>query len=166
MVCILVFFVFFVSLLIIQVKKFRLNGFSRLLTQAYNLSRLETDNARRAAYEIVLANRYINLGVLYKDSNPSTPEKLETAEKKFLKSLELHRTLDNLEGIAQVSGNLGQLYLDTGRTNEAANLIRDAYDIVQKRGNPISIQYAAMNMGMLADRTNKLEEAIAWYTCE
>ncbi|RUS28659.1 hypothetical protein BC938DRAFT_481627 [Jimgerdemannia flammicorona] len=97
---------------------------------------------------------------------PQSDANKTSAELHMQRSLDLHRKNDNVEGIAQVSGNLGQLYMDTGRATEAAGLITDAYETVKKMGNQVSIQYAAMNMGLLADRNGKPEEAVAWYTCE
>ncbi|RUS26595.1 hypothetical protein BC938DRAFT_470548 [Jimgerdemannia flammicorona] len=141
-----------------------LNMYNFAIQNAESLANLEKDPSRKAAYEIVLANRLMNLGVLYKELEPLSDANKANAEQNLQRSLDLHRKNDNVEGIAQVSGNLGQLYMDTGRDTEAASLISDAYETVKKRGNHVSIQYAAMNMGLLADRNGRPEEAVAWYT--
>ncbi|RUS33479.1 hypothetical protein BC938DRAFT_471466 [Jimgerdemannia flammicorona] len=141
-----------------------LNMYNLAIQNAESLANLEKDPSRKAAYEIVLANRLMNLGVLYKEFEPQSGANQANAEQHLQRSLDLHRKNDSVEGIAQVSGNLGQLYLDTGRSAEAAGLITDAYETVKERGNHISIQYAAMNMGILADRSGKPEEAVSWYT--
>ncbi|RUS31544.1 LOW QUALITY PROTEIN: hypothetical protein BC938DRAFT_477599, partial [Jimgerdemannia flammicorona] len=141
-----------------------LDMYNLAIQNAESLANLEKDPSRKAAYEIVLANRLMNLGVLYKEYEPQSDTNQANAEQHLQRSLNLHRKNDSVEGIAQVSGNLGQLYMDIGRAAEAATLITDAYETVKKRGNHVSIQYAAMNMGMLADRNEKPEEAVAWYT--
>ncbi|KAJ3106919.1 hypothetical protein HDU96_008058 [Phlyctochytrium bullatum] len=74
----------------------------------------------------------------------------ERAHALFQRAFDLHRSADNLEGIAQASGNLGQLYLETGWRTEAAELLSDAYDIVKSRNDPVALQHACMNMGLSA----------------
>ncbi|KAJ3323548.1 hypothetical protein HDU76_013611 [Blyttiomyces sp. JEL0837] len=95
-------------------------------------------------------------------------ETQQRAKDLFMRSLDLHRAVDNLEGIAQVSGNIGQLYLDVNNIPEAANYIRDGYDIIVKSAktngmDPIAMQYACMNMGYLADRQGRPSEAVTFY---
>ncbi|KAJ3246381.1 hypothetical protein HK104_007889, partial [Borealophlyctis nickersoniae] len=69
-----------------------------------------------------------------------------------------------MEGFAQTAGNLGQLLIDEARLGEAEELIRDAYEVVKAKGDSVAIQYACMNMGILATAQNRPTEAIAWYT--
>ncbi|KAJ3282056.1 hypothetical protein HDU76_008787 [Blyttiomyces sp. JEL0837] len=92
----------------------------------------------------------------------------QRAKDLFMRSLDLHRAVDNLEGIAQVSGNIGQLYLDVNNVHEAATYIRDGYDIIVQSAttngmDPIAMQYACMNMGYLADRQGRPSEAVTFY---
>ncbi|KAJ1552437.1 hypothetical protein HK405_011326, partial [Cladochytrium tenue] len=137
---------------------------------------------------ITLAGHLSNLGVLYKDLDvdervarrgkageegtvPLTANQQKAVELST-RARELHRGVDNIEGIAQTSGNFGQLYLDVNDYARAETLIRDAYDMVRRSGErapateagTIAMQYACMNMGYLADRMGKPVEAVTWYT--
>ncbi|KAJ1552768.1 hypothetical protein HK405_010091, partial [Cladochytrium tenue] len=147
-----------------------------------------TDEERRRRYTTALAGRLSNLGVLYKDLNFASqnpqggapgrakPLPLNSNQQKavdlFSRALELHRSVDNVEGIAQTSGNLRQLYLDANENARAEELIRDTFDKVRKAGerlasgvpDPIAMQFACMNMGYLADRLGRPHEAVTWYT--
>lgn len=120
------------------------------------------------ACEIILANRYMNLGVLYMDVDPRTEQSRATAESYLEQSRNLHSKHNNVQGIAQVSGNLGQLYLADNQVEDAATLIKESYEIAKKSENEISIQYAAMNMGVLAlaGPKPKPDEALAWFVCK
>ncbi|KAJ3099775.1 Chromodomain-helicase-DNA-binding protein 1-like [Phlyctochytrium planicorne] len=150
------------------------NAYSSAIEIAETLLAVETNPAVRTTIQVTLANRISNLGVVYKDADvppavlPTTPVPFtpnqERARNLFLRSLELHRGVDGLEGIAQVSGNLGQLYLETGRIPEATEMIRDGYDIVKDRNDHIALQYACMNMGLLAVHIGRPAEAVTWFT--
>ncbi|KAI8611472.1 hypothetical protein BC830DRAFT_653608 [Chytriomyces sp. MP71] len=118
-----------------------------------------------------LAVRLNNLGVLHKDTIDkctASPQDVGSilAESLFHRSLDLHRQTDNLEGIAQVSGNLGQLYLATDRLQEAEELLTDAFMVAreQRPSDPIALQYACLNMGLLAEARGMWEEAVTWYS--
>ncbi|KAI9348280.1 hypothetical protein DFJ73DRAFT_777345 [Zopfochytrium polystomum] len=163
------------------------DAYSRAIEIAETLINLETDTIRKRQLTTVLANRISNLGVLYKDLDHSsqqlrsvtttgaalqlTPNQ-ERARQYFNRALDLHRSVDNVEGIAQTSGNLGQLLLDANDIPAATELLRDAYDLVRSsaarnadgKPDPIAMQYACMNMGYLADRSGRPAEAVTWYT--
>ncbi|KAJ1554081.1 hypothetical protein HK405_006080, partial [Cladochytrium tenue] len=146
-----------------------IDAYSRAILIAEALIASETELERQHRYKITLAGRLSNLGVLHKDLDvdervarrgkageegtvPLTANQQKAVEL-FTRALELHRGVDNIEGIAQTSGNLGQLYLDVNDYARAETLIRDAYDMC-----------ACMNMGYLADRMGKPVEAVTWYT--
>ncbi|KAJ3074151.1 Centrin-1 [Podochytrium sp. JEL0797] len=132
----------------------------------------KTDPQTQKALRTVLANRLNNMGVLWKDrhttvygtnSLPSHTD-VTTAQSFFERSLALHRQTDSLEGIAQVSGNLGQLYLTLNQVDIAAAYIQDAFSIVRARNdNPVAFQYACLNMGLLAEARCEFAEAVTWY---
>lgn len=96
--------------------------------------------------KIMLANRYMNIGVLYKDNNI-----FEEASNYFTKSMDYNRQTDNISGIAKVNNNYGQLLLQKGLINEAEEHITDVYNIISKREGVdiISLQYSMMSMGIL-----------------
>ncbi|KAJ3186136.1 hypothetical protein HK101_009715 [Irineochytrium annulatum] len=148
-----------------------------LLAAANNQDEAAKD-ARRLLI-ISLANRKSNLAVLYKDFDnaslsdnsvgvPQGKQTLTSAQRRaedlFLESLRLYRSVDHLQGIAECSGNLGQLRLETGYVDEAAELISDAYDIVRDKGDPVAMQHACTNMGILAEALGKPNEALTWFT--
>jgi len=119
------------------------------IKNAGDLEKEQTDKDKQEAFKIVRANRLMNLAVLYKDQDDPTPAERQRAEKLFNESLDLHRATDNMRGIAEVSGNFGQFAIQLGHTDQAIPLIQDAWDTVMKRQDPISMQFAAMNMGIL-----------------
>ncbi|KAJ3087637.1 hypothetical protein HK100_008310 [Physocladia obscura] len=146
-----------------------LEKYQRAISIANTLLQSNETVESRAILKNVLAVRLNNLGVLWKDhaTNSSGSDRTThaaMAESLFNKSLDLHRETDNMEGIAQVSGNLGQLYLVLDRNSEAEELITDAFTVVRDRNNdPIALQYACMNMGLLCEKNKKFAEAATWY---
>ncbi|KAJ3088644.1 hypothetical protein HK100_007983 [Physocladia obscura] len=146
-----------------------LEKYQRAISIANTLLQSNETIESQAILKNVLAVRLNNLGVLWKDhaTNSSGSDRVThaaMAESLFNKSLDLHRETDNMEGIAQVSGNLGQLYLVLDRNSEAEELITDAFTAVRDRNNdPIALQYACMNMGLLCERNKKFAEAATWY---
>ncbi|KAI9353794.1 hypothetical protein BDR26DRAFT_849248 [Obelidium mucronatum] len=127
----------------------------------------KNDAETQTALRTVLANRLNNMGVLFKENMFNGTLSIQdsaTAESFFEKSLALHRQTDNMEGIAQVSGNLGQLYLTINKIDKAAVLITDAFHVVRLRNdNPIALQYACLNMGLLCEARKEFSEAVTWY---
>ncbi|KAI8616546.1 hypothetical protein BC830DRAFT_1117607 [Chytriomyces sp. MP71] len=121
------------------------------------------------ALKTVLANRLNNLGVLFKENTDDargklTPRDAETAATFFARALTLHRQCDNVEGIAQVSGNIGQLLLLQGKVDEAEQMMTDSFNLVRQKGNnPVALQYACLNMGLLCEAQMKFNEAATWY---
>ncbi|KAJ3404433.1 hypothetical protein CcCBS67573_g00768 [Chytriomyces confervae] len=148
-------------------------------TRAIEIATLMLDSPKNSAetqlaLKTVLANRLNNMGVLWKENFKASSgangeavlsqQHAEMAETYFTRSLSLHRQTDNLEGIAQVSGNIGQLYLTQNRIPEAAELLTDAFNLIRKRNdNPIALQYACMNMGLLAEKQGNFQDAATWY---
>lgn len=117
------------------------------------------DNDRINEYKIMLANRYMNLGVLYKDNN-----NFEKAMEYFNKSSTLNRETDNISGIAKVNNNIGQLLLQQNRLNEAEEQINTTYEIITGRDNVdiISLEYAIMAKGILEYHKGNFQKSIEW----
>ncbi|ORY49937.1 vWA-like protein [Rhizoclosmatium globosum] len=146
------------------------NSYNRAVAIATNMLNTPTNDVEtQKALRTVLANRLNNMGVLFKENTVNdvlSPVDVSNAESYFERSLALHRQNDNLEGIAQVSGNLGQLYLipSVNKIGQAAELITDAFNLVRKRNNdPVAFQYACLNMGLLCEAQGKFAEAVTWY---
>lgn len=117
------------------------------------------DNMKLMDCKIMMANRYMNIGVLYKDNNI-----FEQASQYFSKSLDLNRQTDNISGIAKVNNNYGQLLLQKGLIEQAEEHIVDVYDIISKRENidTISLQYAMMSMGILEFYKKNHDGCVKW----
>ncbi|KAI8808243.1 hypothetical protein BJ742DRAFT_809132 [Cladochytrium replicatum] len=149
-----------------------LDAYTVAIQNAETLAANETDPTQKRAYLVAAANRRMNLGVFYKDREPSTPADLSTAHTHLIAALDAHRTNDNLEGLAQASGNLGQLYIQQHDLANASKHITESYDLVKARFLAddtdarlgVAMQYAAMNMGMLREAEGRLGEAVAFYT--
>ncbi|KAJ3292099.1 hypothetical protein HDU79_001735 [Rhizoclosmatium sp. JEL0117] len=146
------------------------NSYNRAVAIATNmLNNPSNGEDTQATLRTVLANRLNNIGVLFKENTvDGVLGRIDAAnaESFFEKSLALHRQTDNLEGIAQVSGNLGQLYLtpSVNKLAQAEELITDAFHLVRTRNNdPVAFQYACLNMGLLCEAQHKYAEAVTWY---
>ena len=117
------------------------------------------DKENEAAYQVMIAYRLMNLGVLHKDKND-----LKSALEYFTEALDICRRTDNALGISKISGNLGQLQLQMGNIKEAEALIRSTYDQVLVRKEETSIQYAMMNLGLLEAFRHNYEGALSWFS--
>lgn len=117
------------------------------------------ENDKIIEYKIMLANRYMNIGVLHKDAND-----YDLAMEYFDKSSRLNRETDNVEGIAKVNNNLGQLLLQQGKITEAEEQINNTYEIISSRENidSISLQYCIMSMGILEFYKINYPKSIEW----
>ncbi|KAJ3013460.1 UNVERIFIED_CONTAM: hypothetical protein HDU68_000694 [Siphonaria sp. JEL0065] len=119
----------------------------------------QTDLQTQTALNTVLAHRLNNIGVLFKDHGD-----FAEAERYLDDSLALHLKTDNIEGIALVSGNLGQLYLAQNKLDKAEAKIEDALSrVLERNDNAIAIQYACLNMGLLCEAQKNFGEAVNWY---
>lgn len=142
-------------------------GYTDEAEQLYKLSIIhaqkqlaqETEARSIAAFNIMISYRYMNLGVLYKDRN-QTGEALEH----FTKALELARSYDNARGIAQITGNMGQLYLQLGQIDRAESLLAEAFEIIKGGHDEFSLQYAFMNFGLLEAFRHNFNGALAWFS--
>jgi len=118
----------------------------------------EQDHDKKKAYKVMLSYRYMNLGVLYKDSG-----NLVKANQILTQSLQLARETDNGIGISKISGNLGQLYLQQNKLREATEMIYEVYNTVIDKYDNITIQYALMNLGLLEIYNKNYERAGTYF---
>jgi tetratricopeptide (TPR) repeat protein/Mg-chelatase subunit ChlD len=112
----------------------------------------------KKAYNITLGKRLMNMGVLYKDM-----ERFDIALKHFNDAIECHRKEDDSTGIARVSGNMAQLYIQQNKLDIAEQLLTDTYGILIEKDDNMSMQYTTMNLGILYDARGNGEEANKWY---
>jgi len=118
----------------------------------------EQDHDKKKAYKVMLSYRYMNLGVLCKDSG-----NLVKAHEILTQSLQLARDTDNGIGISKISGNLGQLYLQENKLRDATEIIYEVYNTVIDKYDNITIQYALMNLGLLEIYNKKYERAGTYF---
>uniref|UniRef100_A0A6C0EBL0 VWFA domain-containing protein n=1 Tax=viral metagenome TaxID=1070528 RepID=A0A6C0EBL0_9ZZZZ len=127
------------------------------------VAKIEQDTEdKKKACQVMIAYRYMNLGVLHKDNSDFTK-----AEEFLVRSLELAKKCDDAKGIAEISGNLGQLYLQIQNTRQATELITNALEICRLKNDETSLQYATINMGFLKAFLNDFESpdgAIYWFS--
>ncbi|KAJ3120123.1 hypothetical protein HK098_004867 [Nowakowskiella sp. JEL0407] len=137
-------------------------AFEFAISNAIYFLSLETDPIELSDWDIMLANRMMNLGSLRQNIG-----QYAEAKELFNKAKEIFRKHDDVEGIAHVCGNYGQMLMDEGDLVRAQVLIDDAFDFVKGRSNKhrgsIALQYAMMNKGILCSAQGKKKEAIAWF---
>ncbi|KAJ3338617.1 hypothetical protein HDU93_009324 [Gonapodya sp. JEL0774] len=133
--------------------------YNKAIDSAERLLATEQDPSKRSALQSTLAERLMNKGVLFKVTNKPPEESVAL----FERAIELHRLNDSVDGIAQVSGNLGQMYLERRNMPKAEECIVNAYTEIKDRQRPVALQYAAMNMGLLAEAQGHKEDALAWF---
>jgi tetratricopeptide (TPR) repeat protein len=117
-----------------------------------------TKNTDKLPLEAALSFRKMNLGVLYKDT-----KRFQDAEKILIEAMDLARKTDNLFGISQISGNLGQLYMQTNRISLARDLCMQAYQIIKDRYDPLPLQYGLLNLGLVETHDKKYTQALTYF---
>lgn len=127
-----------------------IDNIKEILSKSINKSNLLVDN-------IILANRLMNIAVVYVECNL-----YEEAEKIFNESISLNRQSDNSLGIAKVSGNLGQLYIKKNKLSEAERILYEAYNIIKEKNDLRSLQYMTLNLGILEYHKKNFEQALSW----
>ncbi|KAJ1563521.1 hypothetical protein HK096_000602, partial [Nowakowskiella sp. JEL0078] len=132
------------------------------IKNAESLLSLETDKSVIPKWEILIAERKMNYGSIC-----SHVKKYTQAIQLFEEALALFRKNDNITGIAQVCGNLGQMYIDKGSLDDAAELIDDSYEATKmaedSHERDVALQYGIMNKGLLCVAQGKKEEALSWF---
>ncbi|KAJ1547894.1 hypothetical protein HK096_009709 [Nowakowskiella sp. JEL0078] len=130
------------------------------IANAEALLGLEPDQSKKSGWEIILAERKMNLAIILHAQSKDVE-----AEVLFIESLSLYRKNDNIEGIAQVSGNYGQMLINRENIEAATIYINEAYECVKSAGpgKAIAQQYAMMNKGRLCIAQKKPKEALSWF---
>jgi uncharacterized protein with von Willebrand factor type A (vWA) domain len=126
-----------------------------LLNEAINSN--NSDNIRLC--KIVYAKRLMNYGIYHKEVLNNSEE----ARKFYIKSLNLHKEANNQVGIAQVCGNIGQMYLDLNKIHHAQEYIDDVYENIAMTNDDEAKQYAEMNKAILAKHMNNINESVYFF---
>jgi adenylate cyclase len=91
-----------------------------------------------------IATALMNIGGVYQN-NPTTSEK---ALQNFEQALTMFESIGDLEGIGSSSGNLGQVYINEERYDEALTAFQKSLDAYQKLGNnhylPFTLSYIGL----------------------
>ncbi|KAJ3120121.1 hypothetical protein HK098_004865 [Nowakowskiella sp. JEL0407] len=133
-------------------------AFEYAVGNAIQLLSEEHVDSRRSQWDLVIGMRQTNLGLAL-----SALSDYDAAKSTFDDASSLFGKHDYSVGLAQVYGNLAHMYIEQGKVDEAEKLINDAYDIVSKTKEPIALQYAMMNKGIMHAVRNEKKEAIAWF---
>ncbi|KAJ1558170.1 hypothetical protein HK096_003180, partial [Nowakowskiella sp. JEL0078] len=134
------------------------------IENAEHLLSLEKDQTAVPVWEILLAERKMNLGSL-----KSFVGDFAAAKLLYEQVYQLFRKNNHLPGITQLYGNKGLLLINEGKIDEAAELINDVYDDLNNSSSDrspeqvISLQYAIMSKGKLCIAQNKPQEALAFF---
>lgn len=116
----------------------------------------------RVQTRIVIAKRQSNLGVLYKNQGRHAQAYMTLQQ-----AIDMHQSADNDLGMAQVSSNLAQFYLEDGQIGSAQSLIDMTYRRLSTvseshQPEPYALQYATMTLGLLCQRQGRSMDAAGW----
>jgi uncharacterized protein YegL len=78
-------------------------------------------------------------------------------------AMNLHRSVDNVDGIVKATGNLVQVALQRGELQEAYKHAYNVLDKVRNREEKNPIQYASMNMGDVLVAQGQDQQAAQYY---
>ena len=95
-----------------------------------------------------------NLGVIYLDLG-----RIEEAEKLYLESLEINRSLGYKIGLSNSLNNLGILYKNQGKIEEAEKLYLESLEIKRFLGDKKGISNSLSNLGIIETEKNEIQRA-------
>jgi tetratricopeptide (TPR) repeat protein len=144
----------------IRMKEEAIKYYNEAITFAKQLIASNKNNQKKfEEYTIALGIRLNNLATLYQDHGD-----VHNANRYYTESLECYKEVDNSLGIAQVSGNIGQMHIAAKRYNEAETILLNSYEqIARKKEDDLSLQYVTRNLGLVYESMGNYNEAIKWY---
>ncbi|MCI0617029.1 sigma 54-interacting transcriptional regulator [bacterium] len=83
----------------------------------------------------------------------------EKAERTYKRSISYLRRAESLDGMARVWNQLGNLYLEIYRFNDAVKAFRTAAALFSQLEHPLEVSLAHFNMGLIFIEQGKLREA-------
>ncbi|MCI0414208.1 tetratricopeptide repeat protein, partial [bacterium] len=83
----------------------------------------------------------------------------EKAERTYKRSIHYLRRAESLDGMARVWNQLGNLYLEIYRFNDAVKAFRTAAALFSQLEHPLEVSLAHFNMGLIFIEQGKLREA-------
>ncbi len=108
---------------------------------------------------------YNNLGIAYLcNSEGNLTENLEQAIHCFQQALRIRTPEASLKDWAMTQNNLGAAYRDLGKVDEAIHCFGQVLEVYQPGDFPVECLTAGRNLGNLAFRANRWQEATAGYS--
>lgn len=114
--------------------------------------------------KITLANRYMNLGLLYLEI-----KNIDEAEKHLKESIKIHQDVKNLLGEIKATGNLALVFMEQNRPNAVMETIGNCYEraknayLENKNERTLEVlQYATLNMGLHYKKIRNFVEALKY----
>ncbi len=83
------------------------------------------------------------------------------AERCYRKALDLFMAVSDAPGVSRAAGNLGMVYLDGERLDDAEQKFMLALDAAREEGEPRAVAMQMRNLGVLAHRRGQADEACA-----
>lgn len=115
-------------------------------------------------FNITLANRLMNLALLYFDE-----KNYDEALRLLKESKKIHRENANILGELKVAGNMGMIYMNMGNITSADEILNGTYNEVlelynsnRTTGNLEVLQYAAMNKGVHLINKKEYDHALQY----
>jgi tetratricopeptide (TPR) repeat protein len=134
------------------------NAFTDSIAIVMDQLRSESESKNKMAFKATLSYRKMNFANLYKEM-----KQYQIALALYKEAMTFARESDNAYGIAEISGNMGQLYIDMNMLYEAKQLMYEAYEMVKNKGDMPSLQQAMLNVAMIEDKLTNYILALQWY---
>lgn len=125
-------------------------SFADAQTQAQKVLRYSKKTANDT--EIGLALRVLGSAAFHRSM-------YEKAERTYKRSIGYLRRAESLDGMARVWNQLGNLYLEIYRFNDAVKAFRTAASLFSQLEHPLEVSLAHFNMGLIFIEQGKLREA-------
>lgn len=125
-------------------------SFADAQTQAQKVLRYSKKTANDT--EIGLALRVLGSAAFHRSM-------YEKAERTYKRSIFYLRRAESLDGLARVWNQLGNLYLEIYRFNDAVKAFRTAASLFSQLEHPLEVSLAHFNMGLIFIEQGKLREA-------
>lgn len=107
---------------------------------------------------LVLANIYQNMGVISKSL-----DRVDEAEALYEQSLEIFKSVNNEEGLAQTFVNQGELYLYIGNFEKASVKMNEALTISKRIGSNEGVKYSHMGLAETFEKWGRADSALYHY---
>ncbi len=146
------------------------------LLEAWCLERLASLNLATGNSNLSLSLYYKSLSLFEKTDNlkgkakiynilgiyKADTKKYDTAENYLLKSLEIHRKLNDTFNIIENIGNLGYLYQEMGKLNKAEKTYKELIPVIIKSNDAEALPVIYYNLSSIYQSKGEMEKAKAY----